>query len=578
MGCSLIFTRNTQDERINFKPIFFGKIDILQTKDRFAKSYIELLKKYSQTSDQKIIHYKNCENLFEEILKDLGNNLNQINKVNFSYRSWDIILGRWLRIFICTAYENYIIIKKIFEDNDISQVITIDPDKHHLYTLDTNSLRWAVLEEEWNHVLCSKIINFFKFKTKIELQKINLNHLENQKIFEENLSKKKIIVKFFLKILNFKNNNNSPFIYKSHLPFLKEKILEIKLGTFPKFWSTGKLKFDSFDKELRNKIDIRKKNFSGNFEDFLRDVIPNSLPVFVLESFKKINNLSNNIGYPENPKFIFTSEAYAFDEVFKFYLAKKTQQGIPYYVGQHGNNYFTNLQSNHVSEIKTCDKYFSWGSIKSDKIYPSFNFNVWGKSSKVKKNGKLLFVFRYVFNDTHLFDGQLQDYNSIYSSLEILKNLNSIVKKDTIIKLNLNSHHLKKLILKENLGISTIIKDDKEKSFNSLLNRSRLTFFNYDSTGILENLALNNPTLCYWDNTFNHINPEYKGVYMNLVEAKILFLDKKKLTNHINENWQNLDEWWNSKKTQKYLNNFNSKLNIKPTKNSINNFINNLKQ
>jgi len=55
-------------------------------------------------------------------------------------------------------------------------------------------------------------------------------------------------------------------------------------------------------------------------------------------------------------------------------------------------------------------------------------------------------------------------------------------------------------------------------------------------------------------------------------------LDKKKLTSHINENWQNLDTWWHSKKTQKYLNNFNSKLNIKPTKNSINNFINNLKQ
>ena len=80
------------------------------------------------------------------------------------------------------------------------------------------------------------------------------------------------------------------------------------------------------------------------------------------------------------------------------------------------------------------------------------------------------------------------------------------------------------------------------------------------------------------DNTFDHLNSEYKDVYMNLVEAKILFLDKKKLTSHINENWQNLDEWWHSKKTQKYLNNFNSKLNIKPTKNSINNFINNLKQ
>ena len=576
MKYSLIFTRNIQDEKIYHEPIFFSKIDVSQSKDKFIESYIKLLKKYSPTSDQKVIHYKNCENLFEKILKDLGNNLNQINGVNFSIRSWNIILGMWLRYFIRTAYENYIIIKKIFEDYDILQVITIDPDKYDLYTLDTVSLMDAIQKQEWNYALCSKIVNFFKFKKKIDLQKINSNHLENQNIFKENLSKIKVILKFLLKALHFKNNDNSVFIYKSYFPFLQEKMLEIKLGIFPKFWNTGKLVLDPFNKDLRHKIDIRKKNFSGNFEDFVRDVIPNSLPVFVLESFKKINNLSNNIGYPENPKFIFTSNAFAYDEVFKFYLAKKTQRGVPYYVGQHGNNYFTNLRTNYASEIETCDKFFSWGSIKSDKIYPTFNLKALRKSPTGKKNGKLLFIFKDIFIDTQLFDARLQDYNNIYSSLKILKNLTTIVKKNTIIKLGkYNGYKLKKLIFRENLGIPII---EKEKSFYNLLNMSRLTFFNYDSTGMLENFAFNNPTVCYWDNTFDHLNSEYKDVYMNLVEAKILFLDKKKLTSHINENWQDLDAWWHSRKTQKYLNNFNSKLNIKPTKNSINNFVNNLKQ
>ena len=58
MGYSLIFTRNIQDEKIYLEPIFFGKIDVSQTKGKFIESYIELLKKYSPTPDQKVIHYK----------------------------------------------------------------------------------------------------------------------------------------------------------------------------------------------------------------------------------------------------------------------------------------------------------------------------------------------------------------------------------------------------------------------------------------------------------------------------------------------------------------------------------------
>jgi hypothetical protein len=45
--------------------------------------------------------------------------------------------------------------------------------------------------------------------------------------------------------------------------------------------------------------------------------------------------------WPEKPKFIFTSNCFDGDEVFKVWTALKVEQGISYFVGQHGNNFGT---------------------------------------------------------------------------------------------------------------------------------------------------------------------------------------------------------------------------------------------
>ena len=47
--------------------------------------------------------------------------------------------------------------------------------------------------------------------------------------------------------------------------------------------------------------------------------------------------------------------------------------------------------------------------------------------------------------------------------------------------------------------------------------------FFYDSTGILENLIYNIPTLAIWPDQYNHINSEFIEKYKLLQDANILF-------------------------------------------------------
>ena len=112
---------------------------------------------------------------------------------------------------------------------------------------------------------------------------------------------------------------------------------------------------------------------------------------------------------------------------------------------------------------------------------------------------------------------------------------------------------------------------DKRGHFRDLLKESRLTFFNYDSTGILENLALNIPTICFWDNVFGHINPNAVDTYKLLIDAKILFKDPTELIKHVENNWLDINSWWMNKNTQDLIKEFNSKINIPAQKNSLEN-------
>ena len=52
---------------------------------------------------------------------------------------------------------------------------------------------------------------------------------------------------------------------------------------------------------------------------------------------------------------------YAYDESFKIYAALQTEKKVPYYVGQHGQNYFTQIGHKFLPELDFSDNFITWG-------------------------------------------------------------------------------------------------------------------------------------------------------------------------------------------------------------------------
>ena len=80
--------------------------------------------------------------------------------------------------------------------------------------------------------------------------------------------------------------------------------------------------------------------------------------------------ISQNVGLPKNPKFIFTSNDYEHNEIFKFYVSKLSEKNKSnYYIGQHGV-YFSDIRGDKLrSEFSTPNKFLTWGYSDSKNLF-----------------------------------------------------------------------------------------------------------------------------------------------------------------------------------------------------------------
>ena len=87
-------------------------------------------------------------------------------------------------------------------------------------------------------------------------------------------------------------------------------------------------------------------------------------------------------------------------------------------------------------------------------------------------------------------------------------------------------------------------------TIKKLIADSRLIVHSYDSTGILETLSLNIPTLAFWENNFDHLRDNSKPYYQLLVDAGIVHLTPESVANKVNEIWDDVDGWWSKSTVQ----------------------------
>ncbi len=526
---------------------------------------------------------KYLDKVFDKQINKVSDALNNLHKKNNSTKYWNIILGIWLRDLIYTAYNRFKTLKNGLKKFDVNEIILIKDKKNNFPIIESTTFNSYTNNMLFDAILVSNIFENLENKTGIKIvdsQEFYLpliNNIRNKK------SNKLHLLNFLSKTLNFFNNSDESkyFILRSYLNLFDEIRLNFLLN---KKIQLNEYPFIEYkEKKISNSLRL-KLNFYNNseneFENILGKIMPYYMPMTVIENYNQVEDfIKKKINWPKNPELIFTSNSFGEGGAAQFWIAEKVEKGSKYFIGQHGAGYLELYDKKFRVENKPSDGLVTWGKkIFDNKLYPLFNYTVL-KKKKHKSLGKnLIIVFRSSGVRTAPYD-RFEYGKIIYdNSIKIIQNLSEQIKKETILRLHSNYTKGIYFTFDNFLEKNKYLKIDRKTNYYKILKNSKLIIFNDYSSGFLQNLSLNYPSIVYLPLGLSFIHDENKADFEELIKENLIFTDIKKLNNHLNEIWDNIDVWWNSKSIVKTRETFLEKYSLKPSLNSLSKFSNTLKK
>ena len=249
--------------------------------------------------------------------------------------------------------------------------------------------------------------------------------------------------------------------------------------------------------------------------EFLR-LVPSGL----IEGRQTLEAHYEKMGWPSHPRVIFTSTRFAFDDVFKHYVSRRVDES-QYWVGQHGNNYFTSIETSICPELETADKFLSWG-YQSGRVEPVGQLFRSRISSHFSNRGVALILQGDLplrtYCDWHYREAQYLE------AIEQLVRLLSNSKITTEICLapgtsaDLENSIRTRLANFEGVSMSSA-------PLKATLKSGMMPVFTYDSTGMLELATKRRPFLAFLPESLDHISPLFSGQYEALRSEGFIAMD-----------------------------------------------------
>lgn len=496
--------------------------------------------------------FENAEKIYERALEYIHINLNKYHGTNKSKIYWQILVGPWLKIFINSTYHPWEVIKDLKNSDWNGKTIAINNLEETQKSYDIYDFYKKRLAHAWNHHLCCQIIEEF-YGSEI------FDHIEKpQKLFVEEKFEDESSTHFmknntkrFINLLSQKLNNSSYFFHKTYLTKYHQIALAMKLRVMPFFSKESiRLKESTYDESLRDSLSSSSKyNTPDPFENFLFSKIFKYIPINYLEGYIESKNYLISRKWPENPKFIVTANSHWIDDIFKLYAAEKVENGSKLKLiihGGHGKAAYSDFE-NH--EIKISNKIFSWGWEEySTKIIKGFYIKNKLKNSPKDHALQVLFSewpYQILFKSTPSYEQFIK--NHIPEQLEFISNLSSHIRNKLLIKPADKNNSFEEMISEKFNDVNFVY---QEKSFNELIKTSKVVIHSYNETPIVETLANNIPTISFWNQDHWEQCPSSIKIYDLLKEAKIFHPSPRSAALHLNNIWDNVDEWWNDVKVQ----------------------------
>jgi len=520
-------------------------------------SSISFVRLQRRSIEQKLITKSEVETVRKRLSPILADAMRRVHGVDFSNHYWDILLGPWLNTAISNLYlrlENFHLSLQV---GPITSMCLISSPRNKHIALDTSDYFGLIQNVEWKNARDWRILKHLGLDSSVIKRELPSNSLSPPLMGKSKKSTTQLLKSRLQKATTLFNGYNPGFFLATYMPPLTEFKVNLLLHQFPAAnrrinWQQSLHSSNSHQPEIRGKFlaGIRTAEIDGDDKFFLTE-LAEQIPSIFLEYYAEVRLKSQKI-LPKNVSFVFTSNSFQQDELFKFWIAEKKLSGTKYLVGQHGNNYGANTLTTPTNEELTCDFFFTWGwKVLEDKYLPSVVLKSAGLKLTSKHDGGLLLLSTAVPSGYLAWDETIEYFDQLQQQHAFIDQLVESIKTSSTIRippLNSmigdimpNAWDRDPVLYRLDLGMAP---------FSKVRSQYRLAVFAYDSTGLLEGLASNVPSMAFWLDGLDHLNDFAREKYQILVDAGIVFLDSADCASRINEIWDDVDGWWHSSEIQ----------------------------
>jgi putative transferase (TIGR04331 family) len=521
---------------------------------------------YGLAQAQKDVDHTDARALEKSLFPILFHVLNQYHGTQHGDRFWKIILGHWFRRYVEVILNRLRTLEQCIKNYHLSGTTALSVDCYSLTPLDSYSAIWAFNDDRCNNALYVRILGLLGGSyCPVETVTSEASEGFCFRVKDDTSSPKRRMLKWGFQqlrtLVGALAREDDIFIINSYLPKSEEIKLQFALWQVPQLWTS--LQFDPTEKpnsELRHELTERISKNVSNTENASEKLfriacalVFELLPICYLEGFSELTENTRLMPWPKKPRIIFTSNNFDTDEVFKLWAATQIELGSKYVIGQHGNNYGTSRYMNPSIEEATADKFLTWGWTDGlSKHAPAFLFKTTRcKAESYDPKGGLLLIELPVGQMISTWDvfAEFKDYFEEQQSF--IWNLHAEIKLHLIVRLHFAYTYLKwSEQVRWNEFDPSIKIDNGSTKLNKLIAQSRLVVHSYDSTGILETLSQNIPTLAFWQNDFDHLRDSAKPYYQLLIDAGIVHLSPESTAAKVNEIWDDVEAWWSQSSVQ----------------------------
>lgn len=478
----------------------------------------------------------------------------------------------WLYRNICIVYDKYIALKDIEADSYDLSIL----DKSLFLTPKTceESLKALSSSPYGVEQLCSIYFNLFSDKEidTFSIDKLDFDTLPIGTILDKRLVSKIDRFRVFLgkalnirKIINRGKREAIKFIKSFFTPeigildtfFSSGLLLTLSFKSFFKIQEIGfekipKIENYKLDKEGREKI-FQWEEYFDDFDKYFFESMESLMPFSFIEGFQEIYAFSrknnNNLTYV-------ISEAWLGNEFLSIKLAIMQQDGIRHIHPQHGWVHFNFLTLMWL-ESYLSDVYLTSGAqikglpniVQGGYIRESY--------SVIKDNSRADILFFSTTSPayTYQLDENVRDMSfSIYLDKQV--KFIELLKEDLF-----NELFYRKYPVDYGWGeVDTLTKKFPKLKFDNVqkrgldrLSSAKLVIFDGFSTGYIESIIANTPTVIIFDKDIRCVNKEFEKLIDKLFKVNVVFYNIEDAAHHINSVYMNPYEWWNLEKVQREI-------------------------